>query len=138
MATQNSKQYQKIVSTIQEAGGRMTSVRSRIINLLERTHAPLTIAQIVSKLKMDEVSVYRTLAYFKELDVIEEIRTHAGTRHFALKSDHHHHIICTQCDFVAHVPCTENVKKEKIHHQSFAHIDEHQVNYYGVCVQCSN
>jgi len=136
MKTSEQQKFGAIFSAIKEAGGRVTKVRTRIIEFLAGSKKPASIAEIVSKLSIDEVSVYRTIAYFKEMGFIEEIITPDGVRRFALQHGHHHHIMCTDCGHVEHIPCTQKVIAENITHPSFSVITNHQLTYYGTCAKC--
>ncbi len=126
-----------VLNTIRLSGNRITEPRRLVVAVLAKCAQPLTIQQIKSHVKVDEVSVYRTVALLRSLGLVEEIADAQSTRRFALVSEHHHHVVCKQCGYVAHIPCQINDEPELLQHPKFYHIVAHEVTYYGICRACS-
>jgi len=127
---------ENIFAAIRASGNRITEPRRLVVTVLEKTRQPLTIQQIVTRVSADEVSVYRTIALFRSLGLVEEIMDGQGTRRFALVSEHHHHVVCQRCGYVAHIPCNAGVQLPPLHHPDFSQIVAHEVTYYGLCCSC--
>jgi len=125
-----------IRSAVAKVGGRVSGARKRIVTFLRKAKTPISIQKIVQSVEVDEASVYRTIAFLKSLRLIEEIVLPSGERQYALIHEHHHHIICKKCSFVAHIPCTEKKKKITLSHIQFRTVTEHSVTYYGLCTKC--
>lgn len=138
MSTSIKKEYEPIIAAIQATGGRVTEVRKRIINTLGGSPKPLSIQEVARLCRLDEVSVYRTVAFLKELGFAEEILTPDGTKRFALALHHHDHIMCTSCGFLAHIPCSEKEAKRTVRHASFASVGTHSLTYHGICTKCAD
>lgn len=125
-----------IAEIIAAKGGRMTSARKAIILYLLQSKAPQSIQEIVQRVHADEVSVYRTIALLKASSLVEEIIFPQGQRKYALAHEHHHHIVCRECGFVVHIPCTDSVVHTKLKSPRFASIIDHSITYYGICTTC--
>jgi Fe2+ or Zn2+ uptake regulation protein len=137
MKTSNEKIFERITRAIQKQGGRLTVPRKKIITHLGTAKKPQTISEIAGECGLDEVSVYRNIAYLKSIGFLEEIQTPEGARRFALTEDHHDHIVCTDCGFIAHVACDERKQHAHPSHRDFAHITTHTLTYYGTCAHCA-
>ena len=135
-ARQEHTAYEKISELIQNQGGRFTSARKKIIAYLVQIPTPQTIQQIANACHLDEVSVYRNIAYFTSLGFIEEIHVAGGVRRFSYVEEHHDHAVCTVCGYVEHVPCLQGDGAYPEHTQ-FRNIFAHNMTYYGVCVKCA-
>ena len=125
-----------ILKHIREAGHRLTGARREIVDLLLKNTKPLSIPMITEKASADEASVYRTISLLQELGILEEIVEPGAAKRYAIAEEHHHHIICTNCGRVAHIPCDPQAEK-RVHHSDFAKIADHAVTYYGVCHTCA-
>lgn len=122
------------------SGNRVTQSRKKIIVYLEKVAQPQSIQMIVSALAVDEVSVYRTIALFKELEIVEEIIIADGSRLYARAHGHHHHVVCTVCSRIAHIPCryeSLTAYPGTLSPIGFQSIAAHTVTYYGVCTTCT-
>ncbi len=129
--------YTQVIDAIRNSGNRVTSVRQKIILLLLKSRKPVSIQEVALLTEIDEVSVYRTIAFLKELGFVEEIMVRDGVRRFSFASEHHHHILCIKCSHVVHVPCSGFSVSSATQHPDFASISEHSVTYYGVCTECA-
>lgn len=136
MKTSEREGYKEIISAIQRAGGRVTTVRLRILDVLNTAKKPLSVQDIARASSIDEVSVYRTISYFKDMAFIEEVITPDGVKRFAVTEEHHHHIMCKTCGHIEHVPCTEKVFLKPVSHPKFTSVDTHELTYYGCCTKC--
>lgn len=116
-------------------GGRMGKARIEIIALLEKQKQPCSIKELAKKAHADEVSVYRTIHFLISHKLVEEIIRTDGVRTYTLSTDHHDHVVCTGCGFVAHVPCREIIQKISV--ATFKKIESHTLTYYGICSVCA-
>ena len=130
---------QYIIELVAHEGGRMTRVREATILQMSTFPRPQSIQEIVSRVDADEVSVYRTIAFFHSIGVVEEIIFPNGPKRYALAQGHHHHVICTSCGHVAHMTCDkDNVLRSLKKPDGFTSIHDHVVTYYGICTECSS
>lgn len=131
------KTREQIYEALMRAGCRVTSARKEIIALLTKVTNPQSIQEMVVQVNANEASVYRSIAVFHSIGMVEEIVGSDGVKRYALKHGHHDHIVCRGCGFTAHIPC--DIKKSKSIPRSteFATIDDHTLTYHGVCTRCA-
>lgn len=120
---------------LSKRGYRITKARERIIAVLADEHSPLSIQALTAKVSVDEASVYRTVKLLLDEGLVEEIPVMQGRPQYALAHGHHHHVVCTECGLIEHVPC-QSVPELKPVPENFAAIKCHEVTYYGVCKNC--
>lgn len=128
----------EIIHKLQALGYRITKARTEVVTALLKAHTPKTIQELCKLVTVDEVSVYRSIAVLRQEGFIEEItiQAHGGSvSRYALSHGHHHHIVCTSCQKVAHVACSTEEKAVR-HHPGFKEITSHEVTYYGLCTAC--
>lgn len=122
---------------IQNAGHRLTRARKEIISYVAQSTTPPTLRAIADHVAVNETSVYRVVSLCVELGIMEEVITARGVRRFAMLGDHHHHLICTMCERVAHIPCTGYEVREVPTHRDFVSATHHHVTWYGICTRCA-
>ncbi len=120
---------------VSRTGGRLTKQREELFKLLAVAHKPVTLQELISQSCANEVSVYRTIRFLREVDLVEEIVYPDGSKRYAL-GGHHHHIICRSCGFTAHLSCKGEQEVPSVGHIQFTKIDRHEITYYGVCTLC--
>jgi len=130
------KTREKIIEELQGLGNRVTRARLEVIEYVLSRKEPTSIQEIVAAVSADEVSVYRTIALLKELNLIEETSLGDGNRRFSFSNEHHHHAVCTRCGYVSHIPCDSKTTTGSQVPKDFARLTSHSVTYYGVCVAC--
>jgi len=127
------------------AGFRTTKPRVLLLELLQKSHAPLSIHDIVAKLRsndIDKVTIYRSIEAFVRTGIVREIDFQGQFARYELPdAEHdHHHIVCTKChkieDFVG---CDiEHVEKNALRtSHSFSQITGHSFDLYGLCNSCA-
>lgn len=124
-------------SYMQDAGYRLTHARKEIISYVAESMTPPTLRAIAEHVAVNETSVYRVISLCVELGIMEEIITARGVRRFAMLDEHHHHIICTTCERIAHIPCSARGAVTAPTHQDFVSMTHHQITWYGVCTRCA-
>ena len=117
-------------------GYRITRARTALLETLSNASTPMTVPELASCTASNEVSVYRNIDLFTKEQIVEVINTTDSLPRYSLFHAHHHHIVCTQCNFVAHIPCHDHVPMPQ--HILFGHIPDHEVTYYGICKKCSH
>ncbi len=136
------KTKQDFKKILQQAGLKNTIPRLIILKTLFEIMHPETAQKIHKKLKnskIDLVTLYRTLASFEKNQLVKRIDLHQDAIYYELDSDHHHHIVCTECNKLERF---ENPEIEKVLTQivsksaKFKNIKEHSLELFGVCNAC--
>lgn len=124
-----------ILNTLRDRGYRATSAREEIITVLAALKQPTTIQSLAAQVSTDEVSVYRTVELLQAEGLLEAIAVAGEKTKYSLTHGHHHHVVCTECGLVAHVPCDTVPTLTRLP-KEFAAVDGHEVTYLGRCQQC--
>lgn len=89
---------------LQRSTLRRTPVRVGVLELLAKNHRPMTVTEILSKLKrVDTVTVYRTLNTFVRKKVVHRVRGEDRSWLYALSDSKtqprhlHPHFVCENC-----------------------------------------
>jgi Fe2+ or Zn2+ uptake regulation protein len=125
--------HEVLTPLVIEKGGRITRQRRAIYDFLASQHVPVSLQDIARSVSAHEVSVYRTIRFFAEEGLVEEISFPDGTKRYAL-GKHHHHAICRLCGFTEHMPCDHLEYKKS---PRFAMIEKHEVTFIGLCTACA-
>jgi Fur family peroxide stress response transcriptional regulator len=132
---------EQFISRLKTSGERVTSPRLTIFRAL-RQHSPLPMSKLASKAKangIDLVTVYRTVALFKRLNLVQEIGM--GSRRLLELTDdftnHHHHFWCSNCGNI--IDFDDESFEEAIKAAAAKldiEIESHQVEIVGLCSNC--
>jgi|SRR3989344_54284 len=137
----NNKYFVKL---LYQAGlGIVTKQRLEVLSFLANADQPKSakeIAKILSKKGVDQATVYRILARFKEGCIINQIDFQEDQSYFELKDrGDHHHIICQECKKVEDFKgcnydnLVNSISKNKT---GFAKITGHSFELFGICKSC--
>jgi len=131
----------ELVSFLRENGFSITKQRILVFELLVNSE-PLSVRELyeLSKDSIDRASLYRTIAVFEQLGIIQRINI--GWKYKVELSDsfaeHHHHLTCVSCHKV--IPINEAELESFISLVASSHgfmPIEHQVEIQGYCQHCS-
>lgn len=123
-----------IIDTLAERGYRITEARRELTSCLANSSQPLTIQDLAQATKSDEASAYRFIALLQKEALAEAIAVRGEKPRYALALHHHHHVVCTDCGLVAHVPCADEPTLPST--IGFDEIVGHEVTFYGRCATC--
>lgn len=123
---------------------RMTPARSALFEIFSGTTVPLTVAKITSALSdrninVNKTTVYRELNFFLKQGKITEVIINSGKKFYeSTESEHHHHLICSQCGDIRDVILENDLKEEeiKIKKGNGFKIQKHSLEFFGLCVNC--
>jgi len=137
----NQAQDEQFISRLKANGERTTSPRLALFRTL-RQYSPLPMSKLSKIAKtngIDPVTVYRSVALFKRLKLVQEIGV--GNRRLLELTDdfggHHHHFWCTGCGKILDF---DDESLERAMDSAAATmgitIESHQLEITGRCVQC--
>lgn len=133
---------EQIYKNIKGKGDRITKVRKAIIEILFNSGCMLSLKEISLKLKEKKISPNRTTIYRELLYLLKESiilkNTTLKKSYFELIKDHHHHLICLNCNSFQKIKVeSELIKKEKeISKKNKFKIINHSFDFYGTCHKC--
>ena len=118
-----------------------TTPRLAVLEALSKVKHPETTQEIHQRLKnIDLVTLYRTLASFEESGLLRKVDLCKDAVYYEINTNHHHHIICTECNNIEDFENREVEKVlEKIAKKSatFANIKSHSLELFGLCKTCA-
>ncbi len=126
---------------LKDNGYKKTDKRALILDMFAATDKYLTARDLLAVLKKDSPgmsfdTIYRNLATFVELDILEETELN-GERNFRMHCEsahHHHHFICRDCGNVKELAvCPMEMLGEKLPGYE---VEAHKFEIYGKCPQC--
>jgi len=134
----------RIASLLRKRGYKITPQRRAVLNTIALSHDHLTPAAIYEKVHRENpgvglVTVYRTLDLLTELGLICEVHAGGSCRSYLMRrpSEHHHHLICSECGTVADfAECDLNKLEQKLCRKTGFEINGHLLEFSGLCQNC--
>lgn len=131
-----------IHKTIQSFGGRLTKTKKAIIDILSANDCFLTKTELVKKLnckkvKPDRSTIYRELRFLTKNNIVIK-NTISGTDYYEIPQDHHHHLVCLNCNSIDKIDIGNHLEKQEkqIAKQNEFNIINHSLEFYGYCRNC--
>lgn len=130
-------------AVLHKGGYKATPGRVLLLKTLFDEAQPVTVSYLEKKLKkaLDKVTLYRALESMVTSGVVREVDFRHGHAHYELQAlrPHHHHVVCTNCNLVEDVACNTEpfVKKVEKSAKKFSAIDDHSMEFFGVCDSCA-
>jgi len=130
------------------SGLKATKPRIAIVNALFAQKHPISIVELHKIIKKDSpkissTSIYRTLEVLVESGTVSRINI--GKVHSSYEMingrKHHHHIICKKCGDVEDVemcPIRSNIELYENQTKKFRLIQDHSLEFFGICKKCNN
>ena len=136
----------EVTTLLRRADQRYTTGRRRLVAALQSGGGPLTITQILAAdTSLPQSSVYRNLTILEEVGAVTRIVTRDDFARYELAehlTEHHHHLICTECGDVADFSLdgrTEATLDTALHRaaaQVGFGIEAHRLDLLGTCADC--
>ncbi|MBI5138779.1 MAG: transcriptional repressor [Candidatus Vogelbacteria bacterium] len=133
-----------ILKGLKDQGHKFTKVRKLVLDLLIKSPKPLSSPDIqkaflARKMPVNKTTIYRELAFLKGQGVIRELQFGDNTMRYEVTPDnHHHHIVCINCDKIEDVILEKDLDMEE---KAIAQIKNfkilnHSLEFYGICERC--
>lgn len=125
---------------------RKTPLLKAVLEVLKTKHQPLSVPELQTQLESrgftpHKTTLYRLLERLQEAGTIEPVLLDHSVAHYELKTHHHHHFTCTDCQ---HVKCLVDPELEAQIHQLESQLEakglqvqSHQFSLSGQCAQCA-
>jgi Fur family ferric uptake transcriptional regulator len=130
-------------SVLRNARLKATPIRLGMLEVFAHQPKPISILSLRAKIpgSADIVTLYRNVETLCKLGLLNRVHLQAKKDYFEFaQKAHHHHLICTGCGKVKDV---EDCKVQKISNQNlknagFAKINNHQLEFFGICKKCKH
>ena len=124
-----------------------TKAKIQILLKLSKSSKPLSANELYSHFSKtyDLSTIFRTVAQFKEKDLIKEVDLGEGFYRFEFHSPehghkmdhHHHHVRCRNCGDIKQIErCDLSAFEKAIAKLGFKDM-EHRLDFSGLCSKCS-
>jgi Fe2+ or Zn2+ uptake regulation protein len=130
--------------TLQARGFRMTPQRHAVLHTLKASGGHLSPAQVYERAResipgMTEATVYRTLEFLAENDIVNPTLTGSGHLVYEIAEGDHHHLVCRLCGQELEV---EHTRLQPLYADleaasGFRSIGSH-ITFFGLCPDCQN
>ncbi len=130
---------------LKEQGYRLTKPRRAVLEALVAEPICLTPEEIYHRArkhykKLGLVTVYRTLALFEKLGLVQRVHVDTGCHSFAVvrfAEGHHHQLVCRDCGRVEEfTDCTLDSMLADLQKRTGFAIETHQLEVVGRCPDC--
>ncbi len=141
------------MSRLEYAGLRPTATRRRLVEILSRAPAPLTVPEIISngatgkgQAPLPASSTYRNIVHLERAGVVRRIVTSDLHARFelaeTLTGHHHHHLVCNRCGGVTDIVLPDQLEAaltdtiDRIGTEHEFDVTEHRLDLVGACRDC--
>ena len=129
---------------MRQHGYKITPQRRAVLNIIALSHDHLTPAAIYNKVHLEHpsiglVTIYRTLDTLAELGLICEVHAGGNCRSYLMRrpSEHHHHLICSDCGAVVDfTDCDIGKLEQRLSQETSFEIEGHLLEFTGRCKNC--
>jgi Fur family ferric uptake transcriptional regulator len=134
----------KIETALRRHGYKITPQRRIVINAIIDNREHMTPAAIHKCVLREHpgiglVTIYRTLEVLSELGLICEVHAGGSCRSYLVRrpSEHHHHLICSDCGKVVDfTDCGLEEMERKLSQATNFKINGHLLEFLGQCREC--
>ena len=133
---------QPFADKLQARGFRMTPQRHAILHILKQSGGHLSPAQVYDRTRksvsgMTEATVYRTLEFLAENDIVHPTLTGSGHLVYEIAGSEHDHLVCRACGREVEI---EHARFQPLYADlgmatGFGSIGSH-ITLFGLCPDC--
>jgi Fe2+ or Zn2+ uptake regulation protein len=133
-----------VVSHLRESGFKVTKYRVALVELFENYTEPLSVGEIVDRLASstlypNKTTLYRELDFLVGAGLVREIDLGDSRKRYELYArEHHHHLVCKQCERIEDVVLEEDIvlMERKIAKMRNFEVKSHMLEFFGLCSHC--
>jgi Fe2+ or Zn2+ uptake regulation protein len=139
--------HQTVAARLQQGDSRYTRHRRALIEVLRGARQPMTIAEILGVASdLPQSSVYRNLAVFEEIGLVQRLVGAGDFARFELAEDllgHHHHLVCSSCGTMLDIELPAELEQEieralaTLARRKRFQVHAHRLDLMGVCKDCA-
>jgi len=125
---------------IKDKGQRFTLQKKEILCVLQRK--PQTVLEIYKAVNLkknttDKVTVYRILANFLHLGIVNRVQLGDKDARFELANcSHHHHLVCENCGKIEDIQLSEEILLKEVAKKTAFKVRSHSLEFFGTCKNC--
>lgn len=113
-----------------------------VFDFIQKKHA--CSAMVIDKHMKDlsRASVYRIIDELKKRKLIKEIVINSQKTYYEVIGEHHHHIVCNECEKILPFALDNSVEKilvrteKNLEKKNKVNISEHSLTFFGKCNSC--
>ena len=149
MLIENNNNNEEIIDElkkiVKQKGLKYTEQREIVLSILLHAKEHLTAEEVYNEIKKEHkesklgiATVYRSLSFLEEVDLITSITFGTdGKKYESNSKSHHDHLICTECGKIIEFIDDEIEKRQdKIAKINKFKITSHSMQLYGTCEAC--
>jgi len=135
-----------IIKKLKEKGRRFSNTRKTILDLLIKIPKPLSspdlqILFLKRGMGVNKTTIYRELSFLKEQNIVRELQFGDNTKRYEIMPDnHHHHIVCVNCEKIEDVELKRDLDREEkvIAQNKNFKVLHHSLEFFGICGKCQD
>jgi len=135
----------ELFDQLRSAGFRITQARKAVVGLMHERRCALSVPEISELLAKRDMkpnlsTLYRELQFLTDQGVTQEVVFKDGVMRYELaESQHHHHLVCNNCEKIEAVELGEHLHavEHSIQKSKRFQITSHSLEFYGICEKCS-
>lgn len=128
---------------------RITPIRKLLIESLAKSPYPLSAIDIKLILQQQDTlcnktTIYREIQSLVRSDLLKEVDFGEGKKRYEITNSHHHHLVCQKCKRIKEIDLDLTkfeeqllILQNKINNFSDFKINQHNLEFFGICKVCS-
>lgn len=143
IANMKESSIENFTKLLHEKGLKSTPLRLNILEILNRSHRPLSSEELqtkLAKIEHDKATLFRCLKKFSEVDLIKMVDLGEGFLRYemtCLEHHHHHHVMCVKCKKIEVIPfCIPKSIENHLSEAGYTNLT-HRMDFFGLCKKCS-
>jgi Fur family transcriptional regulator, ferric uptake regulator len=139
--------HEVVAGQLRRVRQRYTTGRRTLITTLHTFARPVTATELIDADAASSISsLYRNLSVLEQCGAVRRVVSHDDSARYELSealSEHHHHVVCSQCGTVADITLPVAIE-DALHEAGLLarsahgfHVDGHHLELIGWCAQCS-